>query len=275
MALKNSIYDYDDYRQYLVAILKERSETHRGEKSRIARLLKVHPSYITLVLSGKADLSFEQAFTLNSFLNHPESEAEYFMLLVSHARAGTPELRAFQKKKIHALLEKQRILKDRLEFQKTIPVEYENTYFSSWQYTAVHLLLMIPEFQTKEGIKRRLGLSFRQINTVLEFLVQAGFAVQKGERFQVGPVSIHLGVGSPNIKKSHTNWRMQAIEALDRDLPHQLHYSSAVTMSRADAPKVREILTRAIEQVRAVVKTSPEEELFCYAVDFFRAGPEG
>jgi len=272
--VRDSIFEYGDYRQYLLAILKERAKTQRGEKSRIARLLGCHPSYITLVFKGKADLSFEQGYLLNHYFRHQDSEAEYFMLLLAYARAGTTGLRNYQKKKIDDLLERRRILKDRLEFQKTIPIEHENTYFSSWHYAAIHLLLMIPEFQTKDSIQKRLGLSYRQVNSVLEFLVQAGFALQQGSKYAVGPVNIHLGVGSTNLKKSQTNWRMQAIESLDRNSSSQLQYSSVITMAKVDAPKVREILTAAIEEVRALVRKSKEDELFCYSVDFFRIGPE-
>jgi hypothetical protein len=101
------------------------------------------------------------------------------------------------------------------------------------------------------------------VGQVLQFLVSSGLAVEKKGRFQTGPTSLHLGSDSVMISKHHANWRLQAIQALEREQPDELHYSSAVTVSRKHVPEVRKILVAAIEQVRSVVKNSTEECLYC------------
>jgi hypothetical protein len=96
--------------------------------------------------------------------------------------------------------------------------------------------------------------------------------IEKKGRFVSGPVSIHLGNNSPMISRLHSNWRMQAIQSLERERPEELHYSSAVTVSRKHVPEIRKALVAAIEEVRAIVKPSPEECLYCYSLDLFEVG---
>lgn len=74
------------------------------------------------------------------------------------------------------------------------------------------------------------------------------------------------------ISKHHANWRLQAIQSLEREQPDELHYSSAVTISKEHVPEIRKILVGAIEQVRAIVKNSPEKCLYCYSFDLFEVG---
>ena len=71
------------------------------------------------------------------------------------------------------------------------------------------------------------------------------------------------------IAQHHTHWRMKAIQSLDSEKPEHLHYSSAVTVARADIPAVRKILLSAIEQVRKIVKDSKEDSLYVYCLDLF------
>jgi hypothetical protein len=72
------------------------------------------------------------------------------------------------------------------------------------------------------------------------------------------------------ISKHHTNWRMQAIQSLEREAESELHYSSVITVSEGDAVKIREALVKAIEQVRLIVKPSKDEALYCYNLDLFK-----
>jgi len=40
-------------------------------------------------------------------------------------------------------------------------------------------------------------------------------------------------------------------------------------LSRSDAKKIRELLVKAIENVRSIVRPSKEEAVYCYLVDCF------
>ncbi len=61
-----------------------------------------------------------------------------------------------------------------------------------------------------------------------------------------------------------------------RSLEHvgesELHYSSVMGISRSDIPRVREILVKAVEDARAIIRTSTDEEIYAYSIDLFAAG---
>ncbi|OFZ01781.1 MAG: hypothetical protein A2070_01290 [Bdellovibrionales bacterium GWC1_52_8] len=119
-------------------------------------------------------------------------------------------------------------------------------YYSAWYYSAIHLLIAIPEFQTKEALHRRLRISLKKVSEVLAFLLECGLASEDRGRYTPGITSIHLGNDSPTIAKHHTNWRMHAIQALEHETPEELHYSSAVSIAREYMPRIRKVLTQAI-----------------------------
>ncbi|MGK5082506.1 TIGR02147 family protein [Bdellovibrionota bacterium FG-1] len=264
--MPKSIFDYQNYKAYLVDWVEEKG---RGERSKIASVLRCHLAYVSQVLNDDAQLSLEQADQLNTYLAHSEDQAEFFLLLVSLERAGTASLRKLYETKIKRILHERTLLENRLKNKKVLPAESQAIYYTAWYYSAIHLLISIPGFQTKEEIARHLRLPMNQINQALEFLVATGLAEFNKARYQSGQVTLHLTNDSPWLPRYHSNWRLQAIQSLDRPQENQLNYTSVVSMSEEDAPAIRKILIEAIEQVRAVVRKSPEKGAYCYTVDFF------
>jgi hypothetical protein len=73
------------------------------------------------------------------------------------------------------------------------------------------------------------------------------------------------------ISRHHSNWRMRAIEALDRNLASDIHLSTLLSISKQDVVKIKEQVLKSINQTRGLARESvPEEELYCFAVDFFK-----
>jgi len=270
--MKGSILEYLDYKKYLNDWINQRSSGGRGERSRIAEILRCNVAYVSRVLNGGAHLSSEQAHAMNSYLQHSSDEADFFLLLVHYSRAGTVDLQNYYLTKIRAEIERKNVLKNRLDYSRVLSKVDQTTYFSAWYYAAIHLLLAIPELQTKENIARYLRLPPKRVGQVLEFLVTSGLAIERKGSFKTGPTSIHLGNDSSMISKHHSNWRLQAIQSLEKERPDELHYSSAVTVAQEDVAEVRKIIISAIEQIRSVVKSSRDERLYCYSMDLFELG---
>lgn len=267
--MKNSIYDYEDYKAYLCDSLEARGEAKRGERSRLATFVGCHTAYVSQVLNGNAHFSLEQGEQINRYLGHPKDQALFFLFLIQLARAGTPALRRIFEEQLRVLKEKQFVLKDRLEFKRTLSREDQATFYSSWHYGAIHVLVSVPGCHTERGMSEYLGLPVERVSEILQFLVSVGLVVRKEGNYGIGTTHIHLEHDSPMIAKHHTNWRLQGIQSLDRASKSDLHYSSVITSSKADADRIRSILVKAIENVRAIVKDSKDEDGFCYAIDFF------
>lgn len=206
---------------------------------------------------------------MNQLLNHTDEEADFFQLLVQLERAGTPALKSRIQKKIKKILNDRLVLRNRLEFEETLSREDQAIYYSSWYYAGVHVAVAVPALQTREALVRALGLPVSRVTQVLEFLVSRGLVDESKGRYSTGDTRIHLESDSPMIAKHHVNWWMQALQAIEKEHSNELHYSSVITAGESDIPRIREVMVKAIEQIREIVKPSKDETLYCYTLDLF------
>ncbi|MBL7542462.1 MAG: TIGR02147 family protein [Bdellovibrionaceae bacterium] len=267
--MSSSIFDFKGYKDYLNKVLSTESKKRSGKRALLSKAVNCHSAYVSQVLNGQSHFSLEQADKINIFLKHSKIESHFFLLLVQHGRAGTENLRRHFLEQINQTLEKQFDLKNRLQFKKILSKEDQARYYSAWYFAAIHVLVSVPAMKTKEDFSQYLGISIDKTSEALDFLKSVGLIVESGNRYEVGTGSIHLGRESAMISKHHTNWRLQAIQSLDNGTANDLHYSSVITASEQDSTKIREIMVKAIEEIRAVVKTSQDESGFCYSLDFF------
>jgi uncharacterized protein (TIGR02147 family) len=263
----DSIFEGNDYKVYLRERMIARAS--RGDRNRLAAAIRCHNGYISQVLNGDAHFSLEQAELINPFFGHTKAESDYFLLMIQFARAGTASLRKHFQEQMKSLSEKRFLLKDRLKFKKILSKEDQATFYSSWYYGAIHVLVSVPRCSTAQGIAEYLALPLDRVRETLEFLLSVNLVTLTNGRYQIGTSHIHLGSDSPMISKHHTNWRLQAMRSLDLQKKEDMHYSSVMTVSLEDSVKVRELLVKAIEDIRAVIRNSDNEACFAYAIDFF------
>lgn len=270
--MAKDIFEFLDYKAYLEARIDDLPNRGRGARMGLAKEINSPVSHVSQVLNGNSNFSLEQAESANTFFGHTEEEADFFLLLVQFARAGTPKLRKRLETQIRSIKERRLVLKDRLGVKAGLSKEDQTTFYSSWLYGTIHVMVTIPEYQTKEAISSYLGLSLKKTSEILEFLVSAGLVIKTAKgKYEIGTARIHLGSDSPLISKFHTNWRMQAVKAFDlEDFAQNLHYSSVVTLSQSDVTKVKSLIVKLIEEAKSVIRDSPAEELHSFSIDFFK-----
>lgn len=270
--MTKDIFSYIEYRKYLKDEISSRPKRGHGVRMAMARSIQCPPSHVSQILSAVSHLSLEQAESLNEFLAHPPAEADYFLLLVQLARAGTPSLRRRLERQKIALLAKRVNLREQLQIEAGLTTDQQTTFYSSWLYGAVHVMLSIPRLQNKEALSRHLGVSSAHVDRILSFLISTGLASKHpGGGYEIGKTRIHLGAESPLISRFHSLWRMQALRSLEReDFERDLHYSSVVTLSREDRDRIHSRLIQEIQAIKEVIRASPEEEVHCFSVDWFR-----
>lgn len=266
------VFEYQDYKAYIAAWIQSRPTGGRGERSRIAERVRCHLAYVSQVLNGSSHFSLEQGEALNVLFEHSDDETEFFLLLIELARAGTNDLRKFFQRRIQKVLEQRLILKNRFSDKRTLSREDQATYYSHWAYCAVHMAVLVPELRTPRSIAGYFGLSVSKTVQIIEFLEAVGLIKKQDGVLLPTETRIHLESDSPMISKHHTNWRLQAMRSLDGETSSELHYSSVVGVSQEDLPRVREVLVKAIEQVRTIIKSSKDEAIYCYALDLFGLG---
>ena len=266
-----SHFEFINYKSLMLWRIEESPFRGRGLRAALSKSIKVQSAYLSRVLNGDADLNLEQADAANSFFGHNSEEARYFLLLVEKARASTDSLKAHFDREISRILhERERIsLVGDTPVQKFLSLEDQLTYYSSWQYSAVHIALSVPELQSPLALSKELKVPSVRIEVILEFLVRTGMAVKLGIQYTIGKVWIHLPPESPLIGKHHANWRVRAIQSSESVSRDNFHYTQVVSISREDSKRILGIVSQIVERANEIIRPSKEENLRCLAIDFF------
>lgn len=267
--LNTTLFEYRDYKKYVLDLIEKSSDGGRGLRKKIAAFVGCQVSHITNVLTGSAHFSFEQGEAVARYFGLDANETEFFLLLIQYNRAGTINLKKHCLRILETHAKAFLELGSRIRVSESLRMEDQARYYSCWQMGAAHMLLSIPAFQTRDALAKKLGVSLARIDEILSALVDIGICKKEGLRFKLLAGSLHLDRHSPFIAQHHTNWRMCAARSLDFMKESDLHYSSAVSLSKSDIAKVREILTRALSESIDVIKASGEEELGVICIDFF------
>lgn len=268
MVKTESLFDFKDYKSYL--LFRENSWTERGFRSRLATQAGCQPPFVTQVLNGDKHFSLEQIDKINSFLNHTKDESHFYILLAEYDRAGTDSLRDHFQQRMNELREKHLNLQSRLQLKNELSIEDKTIYYSSWKYGAVHICTTVARFNSVPEIAKRLSLSENEVQDIADFLLQSGIIEKKGGVFTAGKQLMHLGRDTKLLESHHSQWRLVALRHFAHMQEQDVHYSAAVTMSKKDMEKIREILVGAIDQAANVIKPSSSEEVYVFNLDFFR-----
>lgn len=266
--MPSPLFDHSDYRAYLSDRLPTRGEG-RGARTRVAATLGCQSAHISQVLKGISHLSLEHAALVDRFLSHDREESEYFMLLVHRDRAGAVALREFYDRRCKEILSRREEVAGRVNAPNRLPKDFAEDYYRSWHHSAVHMLTLIPSYQTRDSLARRLRLPPESISESLSLLLRAGLITERNGRLKASSQRVHLGKDAPALSKHHTNWRVQALHSLDRSSVEDLHYSGPLAVTRESARKLRGLLLETLSKTEKLLSEPGEEEVFCLNMDFF------
>lgn len=264
-----SIYSYDDYKRFILDLIELSPNQGRGVRRKLAEFIGCQVAYVSHVLAADRDFSLEQAEAASRFFSLREDEADCMLLLVELRKAGTAELKKHLNKRLAALRAEHQEIKKRIRISGEISEVDQALYYSSWHYQAAHSALGIPELRTAPSIAKRFGFSIERTNQILSFLLDRGLITEQRGQYRLTDKQIHLPRTSPLISKLHSNWRVQTLQNLTEMKSDDYHYSGLVTLSAADAEKVREILISALEASVDTVRPSKEEKICVLAMDFY------
>lgn len=263
------IFEYDGYKNYITDYIKSRPKNGYGLKQAFANAAGCQVAYISHVLNGDNHLSNEQAEAIGRFMGLNEEELEFLLLLVNKERAGTTSLKKLYSKIMAEKCEAYSNLKNRMKIKEALTVEDQAIYYSKWYYSAIHMLVTIPEYRTPEKICAYLNLPLKNVRQVLEFLTARSVLALVKNEYVVKGSFLHLEKSSPLLNNHHQNWRNRAINSLANEKEFDLHFSSCFTLSEKDIKKIRTMISTYIEEISDVVKPSKEERLCALNIDYF------
>lgn len=243
-----------------------------GKQKEAAEFLRVHTTYVSQVLKEKTDLSLEHAESMNEFLGHTEEEGEYFILLVLKARAGTQKLKDRIEKRIQHILKSRLLIQKRIGVSEEISPEDQRRFYSSYHYSAMYVLTSLKEFQTRESMAKALNLPQAKTSEMVSFLISMGVVKEAHGRLLPGPRHMHLGIDTDIIAQHHSSWRLHALANFPTSAKNDqdIHYSAAVSLSKADAYKIKNMILENLKSNIDVISNSTEEEAYVYCFDFYK-----
>lgn len=266
---KTSIFEYKNYKQYILDWMERAPMQGRGQRKLLAEAIGCQTPFITHVLAGDYHFSPEQAEACARYLELNDADTEFFILLVLKQRASTKGLENFYAKQISKQCEQNAILKKRTNIKESMTVEDQMIYYSSWHYCAIHMALLIPELQQIQNLTKYFNLPTARILSVLQFLEEHQLVEKRGPLFKVKKNMLHLESDSPFLTQHHSHWRLKAIDSIQSGSLERLHYSGVMSLSEADYEWVREKLALLLEEVVERLGPSKDEKLAAFCFDLF------
>jgi uncharacterized protein (TIGR02147 family) len=263
-----SIFDYQDYREFVRELLAGMPRGGHGQYRRMAKHMRVHTTLLSHVFRGNKDLTPEQACGLASFLKLPELDADYLLALVDRNRAGSAELKLATERRLATLRELHQQVEHRMPGARTLSREDRATFYSQWYYSAVRLASSLPGMNDAEAIGERLGLPRDLVQATLDFLLGVGLIAREGKGFRLAAKRTHLGASSPLVAAHHRNWRAQVMSRYEGMTRKDFAFTAPLTLSRADFQRVRELLVETVASVSRIVEPSESEVLGVFNLDW-------
>ena len=265
-----SIYGFDQYREYILNLVKSKPNGGRGELLKIAKQAKIHTTTLSQILRGDRELSLEQAVSCAEYFGLTEPETRYFLLLVQYNRAGSKLLKDFLKKQVEELRQQRTELVNVVNRDRVLTDHEKAVFYSDWFYSAIRILASVPGFQTSESIANHLHLSRAVVSEALQFLLSAGLCVEENGKLAPGPKYTHLESTSRYVSRHHANWRIQALQRHSVLTSEELAYTSPMSVSEKGIHEIREILVETVKKVNSIREKSDCEKTYCLNLDWFK-----
>jgi uncharacterized protein (TIGR02147 family) len=266
-----NIFDFDSYISVLNEMIKLNSHV-RGYKSQLAKAAQCQNSYFSLILGNKADLNLDQASALADFWELNNSEAEYFINLLSLARASTDSFKARLNDRNKELREQYaiyRLPKVVTSIQDVRLSREDQTFFlQHWLCPAVLTLLRFPKTETAEKVAEFLEVSVSVVIPIIDRLIKMGLLRQKDGRY-IPEENLILVNNHSDLTLLHSSLQERSKFKNSFSTRNNLRYSYSGTLSKE---KFEALKTSFQEMVRAQLLELHEDQGgetlvgFCYDI---------
>jgi uncharacterized protein (TIGR02147 family) len=268
--MKNvNLYQFEDYIDF---INKKIAANKRGYQSLLCQSMNSPRSHLTNIISGRAQLSPEQAIKLCKFWGFNEIETSYFCELVYLDRGGSPEIKEYHLKKIKSLKKEMRKLSSVIKADQ-ISEENKKKYYQAWYTPIIHIATSIPEFQTLEALVTLLRIPKSQVEISLNLLKQLKLVKSTGGKFKCTPNNLHIDMQEEYYLFYHLNSRMQAFRQLQEKQAadiNNLFFTTTVSLSLKDYNAFLDKFSNLIKEFQEQLPQSKEEKVCVINLDYFK-----
>ena len=263
---------HNDYKIILKEELASRCRQNpRYSLRAFARDLKLAPSRLSEILSGKQGLSRPAAEKVAKALGYAPSEAQRFCDLVEALHARSKKNRDQAKLRLK-----------RLEVpSETVLLQHDTIKtIADWYHFAILELTNLDDFKgDSKWIAKKLGISEFETQLALDRLQRLNLIVRKDDDIRLNQQHgfVPNDVPSDGVKTFHTQLMGKAREALQmQPLDEREFHSEIVAIDKKKLPEAKKM----IRDFRNSFCTNMEEGaakdgLYCLAVQFFDLGKRG
>lgn len=265
-----TLYKHSSYRSYLKEYIQSRPHGGRGEIAKMSAHLHIHSTLMSLIVSGKRMISFEQAYDLCDYLKLSEAETEYFLLLAHYEKAGNHRLKKHFQEKIEKAQSDYLQLKNFVKNGRELKESEKAIFYSSWLYSAIRLYCSTAaRGKNLEEISSRFQISRTKSLEIVQFLVKSGLLTEKNSKFIFQTQKTYIPFGSPFSVRNHLNWRTRALNHCDQLTSAELMITSPFSISKSDFQKIKELILQMTKNVSDLIKDSEAEEVAALNIDLF------
>ena len=259
-SIVKSVYDYKDYRRYILDYYSEQKKFAGFSWRDFARAAGFgSPVYLKIVCDGKNGLSKNARAAVAKAMGLEGYEAEYFALLVDYAHAKTSELKQKALEKMNEILATNRVgILERELFQ----------YYSTWLHSAIRELAASVTDASPEKLAElcQWAVSPEVIADSLKFLTQKQFlrkSTTKGQYVQ-GKKSISTGKLATSVltvRNLHRQMGELALKSLDNVPVSERNFSTiTLGLTREAYETIIEELSNFRQKIVALAAHDPQTE---------------
>jgi plasmid maintenance system antidote protein VapI len=262
-------YEFDNYKEFVMGRIRSMPKSGRGELGKLSVALKTPSTRLSAIFRGSAQLTLEQAMALSSHFGLDRLETEYVLCSVSLERSGTRELQSHYRHKMKEIRTQAQELVNRVTSEKVLTDQDRATFYSSWIYSAVHIATSHRDLKTLDALALRFNVPRDRMRMIVDFLISRGLCQETKQGIQMGTSRTHLEASSPLVQRSHSNWRLKAMDRHDRLGSNELAFTCQVSVTREDQAAIRRQLVELVESFYTrVEKSEPVETLACLNLDW-------
>lgn len=267
-----SIYDFKDQNQAILALLRSRKTNFRTAST----ACQIHPSYFSRALKGEAPFSQQQIFRLAEFLELNDRQKDYLLLLWNFRESQGRDEKSFFLNKIQKIQEENQKVSNRIK-AKIVSAEERRIqlelYYGEALTALIHMHLTISKFRSQPALlEQHLGISTKKLNAELEKIEGLGLIIRSSGKITQVEDSIHLPEESSLSFVNHINWRIKAIQEIERREPKDGDYHLSVVFSASEETKLKlkQVLRSAVIEAKNLVgECSTPTQVFHLMMDLF------
>ncbi len=265
------VFTYKDYKTFIREQIEEHRQT-RGYRQLLADAAGCQRTYLSQVLNSHIELTPEHAVGMTNFWDLGSSAAEFFLELVNLSRAGTPALKKLILSRLERLKKSQGDLAERIKAPTLQAGSYEALYYSTWLFSALHIVTRLRSCRTAAGAAAYLGIPEDLVRGYLSALEDIGLVKEERGQWHSLAGNLHLPKASPYLWRHHQNWREAALREAQAPEDSSIHFTSVHSLSLRDSEKVADLLRELIVKSRQLIEPSQDEVVTSLCIDYFTVG---